>query len=82
MSRIRYDRSDLGSTIRAAVRLAAASNRPRYVFATAYGYTVETQPAPYRQAYYQAQPDGTVRYCGYELTADGYRATTTALVRA
>jgi hypothetical protein len=56
---VRYNRADLSSTGRAAQKLAAADGRPRYVFATAYGFTIDLQPAPFGRPYIAVAPDGS-----------------------
>lgn len=47
----RYNRADIQSTMRAAQRLAQGG-QTRYIYATAYGFTIEKEPPPFRQSYY------------------------------
>jgi DNA adenine methylase len=60
--RIRYNRGDLDSAIAAAKRLKA--DHPLYIFATAYGYTIEHRPPVGSQQYIVVAPDGKVDYVG------------------
>ena len=60
MARRRYDKGDLESTMRAAVKCVGDS--PLYVFATAYGYTIESEPPIARRQHYRVNPDRTVVY--------------------
>jgi hypothetical protein len=64
---VRYDRASVDSTLAAARRLAAKSDTTMYAYATAYGMTLDTRPAPFGQQYYQITPDGGVEYVPLRL---------------
>jgi len=66
VKRVRYNRAHLSSVGPAAQKLAAADGQTRYVFATAYGYTISLKPAPFNMPYIIVRPDGTSEYiwCG------------------
>jgi hypothetical protein len=59
VGRVRYNRAHLSSAGPAAQKLAAADGRDRYVFATAYGYTIALTPPPFGQSHVKVRPDGT-----------------------
>ena len=54
MKRIRYNRADINSTLQAAQKIATAAS-PRYVFATANGFTIAKAPPP-AQTHYRVTP--------------------------
>lgn len=58
MANKRYDRSSPESAVMAALKVIG--DRPLYVAATAYGYTVEPTPPPFNQAHYRVNPDKTL----------------------
>lgn len=55
MKRIRYNRADINSTMTAAKKIA--ETKTCYVYATAYGYTIEYSPPPFGQGYYKVSDD-------------------------
>ena len=57
MKRIKYNRADLDSTMVVARGIAERNNLTMYVFATAYGYTIEQIPPAFGQSHYKVYPD-------------------------
>ena len=55
MKRIRYNRSDINSALQAAKKISTPKS-PRYVYATALGFTIGKSPAPFGQTYYKVTP--------------------------
>lgn len=49
--RIKYDRGDINSTMRAALKVSEYAEV--YVYATAYGYIITDTRPPYGQPYYK-----------------------------
>ena len=60
MRRIKYNRADINSTMTVADGIAQRNNLIMYVFATAYGYTIEQRPPPFDQDYYKIWPNHSV----------------------
>ena len=60
--RVRYNRADIDSTIRAAKKII--SDHPLYVFATAYGFTIWHEAPPGSQRYVIINIDGTTQVSG------------------
>lgn len=60
MATFRYDRRSMTSTVEAAKRSAKFSGKPRFVFATVYGFTVAEQPGPSAQRQMRVEPNGLV----------------------
>lgn len=58
---MRYQRTDLSSAVRAAQHSASVDGLSRYVYATAYGWTVQLEPAPFGRRCLSVQPDGTTQ---------------------
>jgi hypothetical protein len=63
-TRTRYNRGSIESTMTAAKKSAAFTGEVRYVIATALGYSVEKQPAPFKRACHKVEPDGSVTTVG------------------
>ncbi len=62
---VRYNRGDLGETVRAAIRLQ--SDDPLYVFATHGGYVINRNPPPFNnQTYVVIHPDGEAKLVEYK----------------
>jgi len=57
MRRIKYNRADLDSTMVVARGIAERNNLTVYVFATAYGYTIDMRPPPFGQTHYKVYAD-------------------------
>ena len=57
---MRYSKRDVGSAIKAAEAAVSRDMGRRYVFATAYGYTVSEQRPPTGQWYYEVDFRGGV----------------------
>ncbi len=55
--RVRYNRADINSTISAARKIV--TDQPLYIFATAYGFTIEKQKPIGSQQYVIVKPDGS-----------------------
>lgn len=53
MKRVKYNKADLQSTIRAAQKVIG--NKPLYVFATYNGYTINTLKPPFGQKYIEVK---------------------------
>lgn len=70
--RVRYNRGDLDSVIAAAKRLKA--DHRLYIFATAYGYTIEHREPIGRQQYIYVDPDGSVDFVGSHILAEYIRS--------
>lgn len=70
---MRYNRASESDTVRVARLNAAQHDATRYVYATAYGYTIDAAPPPGMQAHLIVYPDGAVteQHPIYEL--DGYQ---------
>jgi len=51
--RIRYNRADIASAINAARSIVSGTSGTRYVYATALGFVIDTNPPPGLQDYYQ-----------------------------
>jgi len=62
---MRYNRGDIGSTVRAAIKSSQKRSQPLYVVPTALGYTITTQPATFT-GYIAIQPDGTTQSHAYK----------------
>ncbi len=45
--RIRYNRASIDSTINAAKRIVEGTDLTRYIYATAYGFTIDQAPPPF-----------------------------------
>lgn len=58
--RIRYSKSSLRSAIETALKLHSKHTPPFYIFATAYGYTIDVHKPPHTQSYIQVNNDGSV----------------------
>ena len=68
MSRVRWDRSDFSSALRAARTLATISRRERYVFATRLGWAIgESRPA---QAHARVEDTGRAYQVRTEVVRD------------
>lgn len=57
---MRYNKASLDDTIRAARETAARAEQLRFVFATAYGFRIETRKPPFGQAHLIVWPSGRV----------------------
>jgi hypothetical protein len=57
--RLRYNRANLTSTMHAAM-MASDEGGPKYVFCTAYGYTIENEAPAFGQQHYRVQGDKIV----------------------
>ncbi len=57
---MKYNKADLEDTLQVAKILAHKTNKPRYVFATGYGYKIDTQIPPFAMKYFSINPDGRV----------------------
>ncbi len=68
----RYDRASLPSALAAAYCAAKSLNRPAYVYATAYGLTVELTPPVARQTHSVVSPDGRHTYRIPVMPGAGY----------
>jgi len=68
---VRYSRASLPSAAQAAQKLAAADGRDRYVFATAYGYTVALTPPPFHEPHWKVHADGTREETIYSFGQNG-----------
>ena len=55
-----YNKANLDDTLRVAKILAAKNDKPRFVFATGYGYTIGNQIPPFSMKYYSVNPDGRI----------------------
>jgi hypothetical protein len=60
MARVRYNRGSLDSTVNAAIK--TAGDAPQYVFATAFGFTIDRRPPPFGQQHVVVRPDGTAEF--------------------
>ena len=67
MRRIRYNRGDIASTMRAAISLSHSNQYIIYVFGSALGYTISQSPPPFNQDYYKVRPDGTSTLVQHEF---------------
>lgn len=64
--RVRYNRGDLNSTVKAAQK--TVGKKPLYIFATAGGYTISKSKPPITQGYFLVKPDKTVETHNPEYT--------------
>ena len=53
---MKYDRADINDTMRVAQILANKSDKPRFVFATGYGYKIDIQIPPFATRYHTVNP--------------------------
>jgi len=60
MARIKFDRARIESAIEAAYK--ASSDKPLYVYATAYGYVIDKSPAPFGQQYVIVEQNKPAQY--------------------
>ncbi len=57
---MRYNKADLNDALRVARIVANKSGKPRFVFATGYGYKIDIQIPPFAIRYYSVNPDGRI----------------------
>jgi hypothetical protein len=76
----RFNRNSLPSALAAAYCAAKSSNRPAYVYATAYGLTVELTPPVTRQTHSVVSPDGKHTYRVPIMPGTGYEDRTNPIV--
>ena len=62
---MRYNRANLDETMRAAQWVAARDGHTRFVYATAYGFTISMTSPPAIQRYYRIS-QGKIELCGRE----------------
>lgn len=74
----RYNRASTSSTLTAALQLAARSDTPDmvYVFATAYGYTIEYNNPHLYQSHYTVSSDGSVTLHRYNNPLEQWETET------
>jgi hypothetical protein len=60
MARVRYNRGSIDSTVSAAIK--TCGDRPSYVFATAFGFTIDRRPPPFGQQHVGVRPDGSTEF--------------------
>jgi len=71
--RVKYEKSDLNSAINSAIK--TIGDRPKYIFSTYYGYTVDNRRPPASQDYIQVSPGGRVIEYIYDFKKGKYETT-------